>query len=220
MLTLFFLSYLSQAYEDSLTAGATSTGNTNGTEPRDYSDRTQFGLRGAAKNSAPDLDEDEAYFESDDGDDMQDQQVGPNPPPSYGVGGDSDNATVPFPTRREREGSSDEVEKRSCSLDVPKEGDDDSHVHSSSGPQPLVDYPNEDEDTDDELPKGENGERSSLGISLKMESGQVSASAKLDEDEGIVEDQSATSNAEEGQASPPDQKRRRVKEEEESERGT
>jgi len=93
-------------------------------------------------------------------------------------------------------------------------------VHSSSGPQPLVDYPNEDEDTDDELPKGENGERSSLGISLKMESGQVSASAKLDEDEGIVEDQSATSNAEEGQASPPDQKRRRVKEEEESERGT
>mmetsp|Transcript_15901 Transcript_15901/g.64981 ORF Transcript_15901/g.64981 Transcript_15901/m.64981 type:complete len:790 (-) Transcript_15901:3024-5393(-) len=209
-----------KAYEDSLTAGATSTGNTNGTEPRDYSDRTQFGLRGAAKNSAPDLDEDEAYFESDDGDDMQDQQVGPNPPPSYGVGGDSDNATVPFPTRREREGSSDEVEKRSCSLDVPKEGDDDSHVHSSSGPQPLVDYPNEDEDTDDELPKGENGERSSLGISLKMESGQVSASAKLDEDEGIVEDQSATSNAEEGQASPPDQKRRRVKEEEESERGT
>mmetsp|Transcript_154 Transcript_154/g.467 ORF Transcript_154/g.467 Transcript_154/m.467 type:complete len:824 (+) Transcript_154:789-3260(+) len=187
---------------------------------------------------APDLDEDEAYFESDDGEDMADQPlIGPSPPssqeaPAENAAAAHDTSSLDAGRAAADEGApakqsaarGGEMGVSASSSDKPVDAhrsaeDRGDSVTDSTNVKSLVDYPIDDDDeADDEVAGGERKHPSGTHLSLKMESGQVSVSGAVpssgaeDKPEGQEESSGEVQEDDDDEQSPltpPEQKRRR-----------
>lgn len=187
-----------KVYLDNLKVEEASTGMTHASgDGSDIHDRRRgISSRHSPSQPAPDLDEDEAYFESDDGDDGNETMVGPcSPPPPCIISSAppaAEEGNSPAMDEGETDVTASSTDKTSSMQKSVSPGmQAEAVVDSSTRPfpvKPLVDYPiEEDDDGADTASPFQARSRPWVQMTMSVEGGEVKSSLNEDADERETE---------------------------------